>query len=223
MLLLEATDLHHVYGDGQTRVVSLNGVNVAVRRGEALAVMGPSGCGKSTLLGVLGLTIRPERGVVKIEGRAVDQHERGRARLRNEFFGYLHQDLAIVEDEPAARNVAIPLEYARPRPRRRERSERVGRALADVGLEGARGRKAGRLSGGEKQRVALARALVNRPRVILADEPTAALDRSTGERIVGLLLAVRERDAAVMIATHDPRVADRCDRVVTMLDGRIEE
>lgn len=139
----------------------------------------------------------------------------------NEFFGYLHQDFAIVENETVERNVAIPLEYARPRPGRAQRRARSRALLAEVGLAGAAAKSASQLSGGERQRVAIARALVNDPVVVLADEPTAALDGSTARDIMALLIVVKERGGSVLVATHDPRVATLCDRVVYMLDGRL--
>ncbi|WP_017972613.1 ABC transporter ATP-binding protein [Actinopolyspora halophila] len=219
MTLLRASGLSKTYGQGRLRVEALHEVSLSVESGEAVALMGPSGCGKSTLLSLLGLTLAATSGDLVIDGERAPTRERQRARLRNAFFGYLHQEFAIVEDDSVANNVTIPLEYARPRVSRRQRRERARRALDDVGLEWAPHRKASELSGGERQRVAIARALVNEPGLVLADEPTAALDVATAQEVMTLLLAMRGQGTSVLMATHDPRVAERCDRVIGMEDG----
>ncbi|MGJ7908830.1 ABC transporter ATP-binding protein [Actinopolyspora sp. H202] len=219
MALLEASGLSKSYGQGRLRVEALHGVSLSVEAGEAVALMGPSGCGKSTLLNLLGLTLPVTSGELLVRGEPAPTREGERARLRNEFFGYLHQEFAIVESDTVAANVTIPLEYARPRVGRRQRLERARAAVESVGLGWALRRRAAELSGGERQRVAIARALVNEPHLVIADEPTAALDLATAREIVTLLLSMRQRGASILVATHDPRVAERCDRVVAMSDG----
>ncbi|WP_019855419.1 ABC transporter ATP-binding protein [Actinopolyspora mortivallis] len=221
MSLLKAAGLSKTYGQGRLRVEALDEVSLAVEPGEAVALMGPSGCGKSTLLSLLGLTLPATSGELFVHGEPVPTRERQRAWLRNEFFGYLHQEFAIVESDTVAANVTIPLEYARPRLRRRQRLERARQAVDSVGLGWALHRRASELSGGERQRVAIARALVNEPGLVLADEPTAALDVATAYEIVTLLLSMRQRGTSVLMATHDPRVAERCDRILPMEDGRL--
>ncbi|NYH80585.1 putative ABC transport system ATP-binding protein [Actinopolyspora biskrensis] len=221
MTLLQASGLSKTYGQGRLRVEALHEVSLSIESGEAVALMGPSGCGKSTLLSLLGLTLPATSGELVVNGALAPARERHRARLRNAFFGYLHQEFAIVEDDSVANNVTIPLEYARPRISRRQRRERARRALNDVGLEWALHRKASELSGGERQRVAIARALTNEPHVVIADEPTAALDVATAREIVTLLLSMREQGTSILMATHDPRVADRCDRLIGMEDGHL--
>ncbi len=221
--VLTATKLSKVYRRGDSDTHALQEASISIRRGEAVALMGPSGCGKSTLLGVLGLMIRPSSGSLEVHGDVVDNDERRRANLRNEYFGYLHQDFAIIDDESVASNVVIPLEYAVPRVSKAERARRVSEVLAEVGLSWALTRRASRLSGGERQRVAIARSLVNNPTLLLADEPTAALDSVTAADLITTLLTVRGRGASVLLATHDPMVADRCDRIVRMVDGRLVE
>ncbi|ASU77610.1 ABC transporter ATP-binding protein [Actinopolyspora erythraea] len=221
MVLLRASGLSKTYGQGRLRVEALRGVSLSVEPGEAVALMGPSGCGKSTLLNLLGLTLPVTSGELVVGGEPAPTRERERARLRNEFFGYLHQEFAIVESDTVAANVTIPLEYARPRVGRRQRLERARRVVESVGLGWALRRRAAELSGGERQRVAIARALVNEPSLVIADEPTAALDLATAGEIVTLLLSMRQLGASVLVATHDPRVAERCDRVVGMADGRL--
>ena len=220
-VLLQACKVSKVYGGKRLRTEALREVDLTIAAGEAVALMGPSGCGKSTLLGVLGLMIRPTSGRLLVSGVEVTVDERRRARWRNEMFGYVHQDFAIIDDESVERNVMIPLEYASPRIGRKERRARACEAISQVGLEWAVRTKASQLSGGERQRVAIARSLVNKPALVLADEPTAALDSGTAQEIITLLLAVRERSASVLVGTHDPQVAERCDRIIRMRDGHL--
>lgn len=220
--ILEARDVSKIYGDGRTRVVALKGVSVSIFAGECVALMGPSGSGKSTLLSILGLINRPTGGCVLVQGKEVGNDEYTRARLRNQFFGYVHQEFAIIENESVERNVMIPLQYAGVRLRREERRNKIRQVLEQVGLGWAMTKNVSHLSGGERQRVAIARALINRPTVILADEPTAALDGDTAQEIMRLFLSIRARGASVLVATHDERVVKRCDRVLRLIDGRLE-
>lgn len=219
-------ELHDVgvdYLRGENAVHALRSVSLSLDDGEAVAVMGPSGCGKSTLLGVLGLTILPDSGAVMIDSAPAPTARTPRARARNRLIGAIPQDHAVVNHMSALANVALPLEYSRPRVRRRERRRRAGAALADVGIGWAADRRSTQLSGGERQRVAIARALINRPRCILADEPTAALDSANAEAVVSLLISrVRDNGGCLVIATHDPRVARACDRALTMTDGAVD-
>ncbi|MCB7138255.1 ABC transporter ATP-binding protein [Cellulosimicrobium marinum] len=219
--LVEARSVTKRYPDGRAHVAALSGASITIAQGEAVALMGPSGCGKSTLLRLLGLVSVPTAGDVLIGGEAAPTAERDRARLRNAFFGYVQQDFAIIPHVSVHENVAIPLEYASPKGGRRERSQRVQSALEAVGLGWATFSRASSLSGGEKQRVAIARALINGPKLVLADEPTAALDASTGAQVLDLMLGARARGASLIIATHDERVAQRCDRVVHMDAGKV--
>lgn len=221
--ILEARNVSKVYGSGRTQVTAVRNVSLSISAGECVALMGPSGSGKSTLLRVLGLISRPTEGSVIIQGEEVGDDEYRRARLRNRFFGYVHQEFAIIENETVERNVMIPLQYANPKPGRQERRSRTRLVLEQVGLGWALKKNASQLSGGERQRVAIARALVNDPVVVLADEPTAALDGKTAQEIMTLLLSIKERGAAVLIATHDDRVAKQCDRILRMIDGRLVE
>lgn len=221
--VLEARHVSKTYGRSGHNTTGVDGVTLQVVAGEAVALMGPSGCGKSTLLALLGLISVPTQGEILVDGEGGHLDTGRRAHLRNDFFGFLHQDFAIVENETVERNVGIPLEYARPRPGRAQRRARSRALLAEVGLAGTSAKNASHLSGGERQRVAIARALVNDPVVVLADEPTAALDTSTARDIMALLLMVRKRGGSLVVATHDPRVAAHCDRVVGMLDGRLAD
>jgi putative ABC transport system ATP-binding protein len=221
--ILEARHVSKIFHNGRMPVVALEDVGVRIFAGECVALMGPSGSGKSTLLSILGLISRPTAGEVLVRGKPVGVDERSRARLRNQFFGYVHQEFAMIEDESVESNVVIPLQYADIRLKRPERRRKVQHVLEQVNLEWALHKKAWELSGGERQRVAIARALVNEPMVILADEPTAALDGTSAQEIVQLFLAIRERGASVLVATHDERVAKKCDRVLHLVDGHLSE
>lgn len=219
--ILEARNVSKVYGRDRNEVMALSNVFLGIAAGDSVALMGPSGSGKSTLLSVLGLISRPAEGSVIIQGQEVGESERQRAQLRNEFFGYIHQEFAIIENETVERNVMIPLQYANPKASRQERQSKTQLVLDEVGLGWALKKNASQLSGGERQRVAIARALVNNPKVILADEPTAALDSKNAQGVMALILSMRDRGASVLIATHDDRMAKQCDRIVSMADGYI--
>jgi putative ABC transport system ATP-binding protein len=220
--ILEARNVTKIYGNGHMRVVALMDVCMNICAGECVALMGPSGSGKSTLLSILGLISRPTEGYVLVQRKTVDDDERSRARYRNKFFGYVHQEFAIIENESVEKNVIIPLQYADVRLKRQERRERVQQVLEQVDLAWALHKNASNLSGGERQRVAIARALINNPAVILADEPTAALDGNSAQEIMQLFLSFRERGASVLIATHDERVVKQCDRVLHIIDGHLD-
>lgn len=210
-------------GRGGAVTEALRDVTLSVGDGQVLAIMGASGSGKSTLLSVLGLIQRPNSGEVYIRGLRVEANQLVRARRRNECFGYVHQEFGLIETESVARNVAIPLEYARKHVSRKLSRLRVAVVLEELGMAWAIDRRVSDLSGGERQRVALARALVNNPDVILADEPTGSLDSTNATAVMDCLMGVRGAGATVVIATHDRGVASRCDRIVAMKDGQIVE
>lgn len=201
-------------------VVALDGVDLSLRPGEAVAIMGPSGSGKSTLLHCLAGITPPDRGEVWLEGRRVDGlGERARTALRRRRFGFVFQTGQLLPELPAEENVALPLLLEGER--RRSAVAAARRWFAPLGIEGLEARRPGELSGGQAQRVAIARALVARPAVVFADEPTAALDRATGAATVAVLVqAAKSAGAAALVVTHDPDVAAACDRVCRIADGR---
>ena len=219
---LEIHDISVDYHRGKNTVHALRSASLSVDEGESVAVMGPTGCGKSTLLGVLGLTILPDNGTLLINSERAPAGRTPRARARNRLIGMIPQDYAVVDQLTALANVSLPLEYARPRVKKKDRKERARKALSAVGIEWASNQKPSQMSGGERQRVAVARALINHPRCILADEPTASLDSETAHDITSLLLSqARQAGGCLVVATHDPRVANACDRVLTMTDGSL--
>ncbi|MER0246399.1 ABC transporter ATP-binding protein [Streptomyces sp. HSW2009] len=204
---------------GGTR--ALDGVDVAVRAGEALAVMGPSGSGKSTLLHCLAGVERPDAGRVLLgPDRVDDLPEPRRSEVRRTRFGFVFQAGHLLPELSAEENVALPLMLGGT-----ARAAAVRRARAwfpRLGLESLEERRPGQLSGGQAQRVAIARALVGGAEVVFADEPTGALDQATGQAVIRLLVAATgEQGAALVVVTHDPQVARWCDRVIEVRDGRV--
>jgi len=211
---LAASDLRVYRGD---RAV-LDGVSLSVAADDSLLVRGPSGAGKTTLFAVLGLLATPDEGVVRVAGRdASGLPERERARLRRETIGFVFQTFRLVEDLTARENAALPAEHAGS-PEEAWLDELFDR----LGLAAVADQYPPTLSGGERQRVAVARALVNRPDVVLADEPTGQLDPGTADRVLELLFDLRADTGTALVATsHDPRLADRFDRRLRLVDGRL--
>jgi putative ABC transport system ATP-binding protein len=209
------------YGQGAEIVQALRDVDLAIAQGERLGIVGPSGSGKTSLLNILGCLDRPTSGTVWLDGRDVfRQREAELTAFRSTTLGFVFQSFNLFDLLTARENVEYPLHLAAVG--KQERRERAIEALGWVGLDGKIDRRPDQLSAGEKQRVAIARALVHRPRLVLADEPTANLDSDTGARIVALLSSLNEKlGATFVIATHDRAVIDSLDRVVTMRDGRL--
>jgi putative ABC transport system ATP-binding protein len=201
----------------------LANLDLVIAPGEVVAVVGRSGSGKSTLLNILGLLDTPTCGTYRLDG--VDTgtlRDRQRAHLRGAFLGFIFQQFHLLDRRTALENVAEPLLYA-PTEALANRHERAAALLDSVGLADRAHSMPHLLSGGEQQRVAIARALVRRPRLVLADEPTGALDTVTGERVLDLLFNLVRADAVSMVlVTHEPHVAARTDRVLTLRDGRLE-
>jgi predicted ABC-type transport system involved in lysophospholipase L1 biosynthesis ATPase subunit len=221
LLLIEARGLSKTYELGRRSLEVLRGVDLAVRRGEFLALRGASGAGKSTLLHLLGGLDVPNAGDIQFDGRKLTSLSAGAmAAFRNRSVGFIFQSYHLLPELDALENVCLPARMARRRvadcvPRARVLLERVG-------LKERTDHKPYELSGGEQQRVAIARALINEPALILADEPTGNLDSHTGEGIIDLLCEIqRERHATLIIATHDAQVAARAPRVIQLVDGRI--
>jgi putative ABC transport system ATP-binding protein len=206
---------------GDAEVRALNGIDLAIAPGEYVGVMGPSGSGKTTLMDIIGCLSRPSDGSYEFDGRRVDQlDDVALAALRGERIGFIFQTFNLLPRLTALENVELPMLYRRV-PRRRRR-QRAGELLERVGLAGRAAHRPNELSGGERQRVAIARALVNRPSVILADEPTGALDTTTGGSIMGLIEDLNRDGQTVVVVTHDPAIADRIPRIVRLRDGVVE-
>jgi len=214
--------VHKRYRDegGENHV--LRGVDLSIEAGEFVALMGSSGSGKSTLLNVIGALDQDCDGVVRVDGQVLrGLDDRALSRFRNRTVSFVFQQFHLLPHLPVLDNVLVPSWFAAPEDEAGRRSR--GMALLErVGLQGMAAKRPGHLSGGEKQRVAIARALFNRPKVLLADEPTGALDTASGQRVMGLFAELnREVGLTVVIVTHDGEVAEACDRIVRIRDGVI--
>lgn len=218
MSVLELRAVHRTHGQGETAVHALRGVTITVAEGELVAVMGPSGSGKSTLLNLAGGLDAPNSGEVAVEGEVLGRLNRaGLAQLRRRRLGYVFQDLNLLASLTAAENIALPLELDGVAPRKARPLAEA--ALAEVGLDGYAERFPDEMSGGQQQRVAIARALVGQRRLMLADEPTGALDSQTGEAVLRLLRSKVDAGAAAVLVTHEARHAAWADRVIFLRDG----
>lgn len=217
--VLEMRAVEKRYGTGEAEVVALGGIDLQVAAGELVAVMGPSGSGKSTLLNLAGGLDVPTAGTVSVSGRSLgDLSPAELATVRRRNVGYVFQRLNLIPSLTALENVTLPLELDGIG--REETAEAARSALADAGFTGSADRFPDDLSGGEQQRVAIARAVVGDRALLLADEPTGALDTATGEQVLELLSARARAGAAVVLVTHEPRFASYADRVVLLRDGR---
>ena len=219
--VIELHGIHKTYRLGQHIIPALRGVDLSVQRGELLALTGPSGSGKSTILNLCGLIDTPDSGEIVLEGRKINGlNEEERTLVRRDGLGFIFQSFNLVPVMTVAENVDYPLFIAGVPVA--ERRERVAAQLKAVGLYEHAQHKPDALSGGQRQRVAIARALVKRPRLVIADEPTASLDSHTADQVLDLMReCCHAEGAAFVIATHDTRLTTRCDRVLSLLDGRL--
>jgi len=218
--LYAARQLTKQYGAAGSGVEALRGIDFTIDAGEFVAITGPSGSGKSTLLGLMGLLARPTAGELRFCGRNVARLDQGQlARLRNAEIGFVFQSFQLLERTTALENVELPLVYADAPAK--ERRARALAALARVGLSDRADHPPSQLSGGEQQRVAIARAIVNDPRVVLADEPTGALDTRTGLQILGLLRDLNRQGMGVVVITHNMQIAAGIERRLNLVDGAL--
>lgn len=222
MPIIRVDDLSKIYRLGDQDVTALEGVSLTVEKGVFMAIAGPSGSGKSTLLNIMGCIDTPSKGRVEIEGKDVSgQTPDDLADVRARTIGFIFQTFNLLPVLSAFENVEYPL-LQMPELSAQERKERVGHYLSKVGLGKYIHHRPNQLSGGQRQRVAIARALVTHSRVVLADEPTANLDRRTGESILNLMRDLNQNDGTTFVfSTHDKRVMNRADRLVRMEDGQI--
>lgn len=208
------------YEIGGVSSTVLKEVSLTVGEGELVAIVGASGSGKSTLMNIIGLLDKPDDGNYLLQGNNIaGLDEDALAALRNQTIGFVFQQFNLLPRFSAQQNVALPLTYRQILPA--ERKERVSSALARVGMKAFAEHRPTQLSGGQQQRVAIARALVGEPRVILADEPTGALDSRTGTEVMNLFLALHKEGRTIILVTHDEQVAAQCARRITIADGQI--
>jgi putative ABC transport system ATP-binding protein len=219
-MLYQACNLDKNYGVAGNRIAALKDVDFTIGVGEFVAITGPSGSGKSTLLGLMGMLAQPSSGELRFCGQDVATLDHTRlARLRNAEIGFVFQSFQLLDRTSALENVELPLVYADVRPQ--QRRERALAALKKVGLADRVDHHPAQLSGGEQQRIAIARAIINNPSVILADEPTGALDSRTGAEILALLHEFNRQGTSVVVITHNLDIAASIDHHMTLVDGRI--
>lgn len=218
--LIELKGINKTYKNGDQELRVLKDINLEVEEGEFVAIMGPSGSGKSTLMNVIGLLDRPTSGEYFLEGQEVGNlSEKKLARVRNEQIGFVFQQFFLLSKLNAFQNVELPLIYAGVHPAKRK--EIAEQYLEKVELGSRMHHLPSELSGGQKQRVAIARALVNRPAIVLADEPTGALDTKTGEQIMDLLTKLNQEGKTIIMVTHEPEIAAFANRRIVIRDGVI--
>ena len=222
--MIEIIDVNKTYNKGKANAFqALKDVSLTIEDGEMIAIIGKSGAGKSTLMHIIGCIDDFESGKYILNGEDISTiGESSRAKIRNKDIGIVMQDFALVEDYTAIENVMIPLYFTKGN--LTESKKTIARkALQKVGIGELESKKVNKLSGGQKQRVAIARAIVNNPSILLADEPTGALDIKTSAEIMGLFRELNEQGITVIIITHDMEVADACERVIEISDGRIKK
>lgn len=223
MPFLELSNITKTYNPGQeNQVEALRGVSLTIEKTEFLAVTGKSGSGKSTLLHILGTLDSATSGTYLLEGREIGKmNDNQIAELRNQEIGFVLQDFGLILSKTAAENVEIPFMFSKTS--LRQMKEKVAFALERVGLKDKMNAKANQLSGGQKQRVSIARAIVNQPSLLLADEPTGALDSTTSEHILALLQDLNSQGLTIVLVTHDMQIASSCKSMVTIHDGLLVE
>ena len=220
-MLIQIRDLHRTYQVGESEVRALDGVDIEIAPNEYVAIMGPSGSGKSTLMNIVGCLDTPSSGSYKLKGREIaERTDDELVEIRNREIGFVFQTFNLLPRADALHNVELPLVYAGLK--HEERRRRAKEALELVGLGDRMKHRPNELSGGQRQRVAIARALVNKPSIILADEPTGNLDSRTGEEIMAAFEAIWQQGNTVILVTHEQDIAEHARRVVRMRDGKVE-
>jgi putative ABC transport system ATP-binding protein len=220
--MIQIKDLHKSYKMGKNSLHVLKGINFNVEEGELVAIMGSSGSGKSTLLNILGMLDSLDSGEYILDNVPIkDLNETKAARYRNKFLGFVFQSFNLINYKSAVENVALPLYYQKVP--RKERQEKALKYLEQVGLKEWATHLPSELSGGQKQRVAIARAMAAEPKVLLADEPTGALDSTTSYEVMDLIQKINDQGNTILIVTHEPDIAAMCKRIVHLKDGIIIE
>ncbi|MGE1060797.1 ABC transporter ATP-binding protein [Bacillus sp. GMa5/1] len=219
--MIELNNISKVYNESKSNEVKvLQNIDLKIEKNSMLAIMGPSGSGKSTLLNILGCLDIPSTGTYKLYDQELQSLNRRKlATIRNEHFGFVVQDFALIEDYTVMKNVEIPILYSKDKTNKKER---VLSMLDMLGMKDKSSEYAYNLSGGQRQRVAIARALINNPDIILADEPTGALDQRTGQQVLDIFKTIhQEQKKTILIVTHDDKIAKQCDGIINIVDGKV--
>ena len=220
--IIEFKDVRRIFKAGENETKALDGMSLSIEKGEFIAVVGRSGSGKSTMLNIMGLLDKPTDGNYYLNGEEVTKYsEKLRAELRNGMFGFVVQDFALVEHYTVKQNIAIPFTYSKKKYTRKEKDKLIEISMKRVGIEDKKDLKVCFLSGGQRQRVAIARAIVCNPEVILADEPTGALDSKNSDSVMELFLELNKAGKTIVVITHDEKVAGYCNRTIEISDGRL--
>ena len=218
MNVIELENVQKIYSMGDEKVYALKGISFSVEQGEFISIMGPSGSGKSTCMNMIGCLDTPTSGIVRIDGmETLKMKEKALAELRNRTIGFVFQQYHLIPSMTVLENVMLPLKYKRLEYSKRKSLAEI--ALEKVGLIEREKHRPNELSGGQKQRVAIARAIITEPKIILADEPTGALDTKTGEQVMTLFREINKSGTTVIIVTHDARIGNLTERCIKILDG----
>ena len=218
MNVVELENVQKICSMGEEKVYALKGISFSVEQGEFISIMGPSGSGKSTCMNMIGCLDTPTSGIVKIDGmETLKMKEKALAELRNRTIGFVFQQYHLIPSMTVLENVMLPLKYKRLEYSKRKSLAEI--ALEKVGLIEREKHRPNELSGGQKQRVAIARAIITEPKIILADEPTGALDTKTGEQVMTLFREINKSGTTVIIVTHDARIGNSTERCIKILDG----
>ncbi|MGL5152353.1 MAG: ABC transporter ATP-binding protein [Clostridium sp.] len=220
MSIIKLKNIYKYYGKGENEVKALNGINLDIDGGDVVAIMGSSGCGKSTLLNILGCIDIPTKGEYIIDDNNIDFSKLNKmSKIRNEEVAFIFQNFALIKDLNVLDNVILPLKFRKIS--YKERSEKGIEYLKELGIENLKSKRIDELSGGQQQRVAIARALTQESKIILADEPTGALDEQNSKKIMELLINLNKKyNKTIVVVTHDNVVAGYCNRVLKMKDGK---
>lgn len=222
MVIVELQDVRKIYPLGKVEVEALKGVSFSIEKGDFISIAGPSGSGKTTILNMLGCVDRPTSGVVLINGRSTkDLSDKELTTLRHETLGFIFQAFNLIPVLSVYENIEFPLLLGKKGPKGKEKTEWIGYLIHEVGLDQWKAHKPNELSGGQRQRVAIARALINKPSIILADEPTGNLDSKTSVEIMALFDELQSRGNTIVLVTHEHDIAEFAHRIIHIRDGKV--
>ncbi|GFZ31735.1 ABC transporter ATP-binding protein [Clostridium zeae] len=220
MDIIRFENICKVYGEGENTLYALNDTNITIKEGEMVSIMGPSGSGKSTLLNIMGFIDQPTSGKYFLNNIEFSELQKKKLhKIRNMEIGFIFQYFALLKEYSALDNVILPLSYRKLSTKACK--EKALECMDKIGIKQLKDKLPAQLSGGQQQRVAIARALVGDPKIILADEPTGALDVKTGKEIMNILKLLNNQGKTIIIVTHDPNIANMCDRIISLKDGQI--